>query len=229
MARHSLENPSVKLVERGYPGELTPEEVAECQRFYREIKKRQGGAAHEIVYSCSDVEQEPYTLCRFVRATKFDADKMLERLDDPAFIERWRVAKEANFYPDLEEALHVPVPTLLSQYHFLYSGNAKNGCPVSYMKANTINTEGLLCLLTVEDTKKFFWHSFVHIFKPLLHKALKQDSNFVRCEAVAVLDLKGASSSQLNADATEVIKHMTGIADYFPEVRTKAPPIMISR
>mmetsp|Transcript_29040 Transcript_29040/g.47970 ORF Transcript_29040/g.47970 Transcript_29040/m.47970 type:complete len:559 (+) Transcript_29040:59-1735(+) len=216
IARQCLENPSIKIVERGYPGVLTPEEVTECQRFYKEIKQR-NGVHQEIVYSCSDVELEPYTLCRFVRATKFDTDKMLARLEDEAFAERWREAKRADFYPDLEQSLNCSISTLFSQYHFLYCGNAKNGCPVSYMKTDSINTEGLLCLMTVEDTQKFFWHQFVHVFKPLLHKALAKDSNFVRCEAVAVLDLKGASSSQLNADATEVIKHMTGIADYFPE------------
>lgn len=218
VTRESLEHPSVRIVERGYPGELTLEEVEECQQFYKEIKQRKG-VYEEIVYSCSDVEQEPYTLCRFVRATKFDADKMLAQLEDEEFAERWQVAKKADFYPDIGKAIGCPMPTILSQYHFLYCGNAKDGCPVSYMKTDSINTEGLLCLMTVKDTPKFFWHSFVHLFIPLLQKALDKDPNYVRCEAVSVVDLSGASSSQLNADATEVIKHMTSIADYFPEVR----------
>ena len=54
-------------------------------------------AIAEQVYSFRDIEEEPYTICRWLRATKFNADKILERLQDnhALFVE----ARRHNFYP----------------------------------------------------------------------------------------------------------------------------------
>jgi hypothetical protein len=78
-----------------------------------------------MVYSLRNVEEEPYALCRFLRPAKFDADKMLERLEKSK--DRWNEAKAQDFYPNLELALGVPLGVFISQYPFVTCGHAKNG------------------------------------------------------------------------------------------------------
>jgi hypothetical protein len=111
------------------------------------MKTRDEGVT-EQVYSLRDVEEEAYTICRWLRATKFDADKILERLEENKgmFLE----ARAAKFYPEISESLGCPFPVFLSQYPFLTIGNGKNGCPVNYFHAGGINPEGIMCLTTVE-------------------------------------------------------------------------------
>lgn len=50
----------------------------------------------EIVYDFRDFEEEPYALCRFLRAVKFDGDAMLERLERTK--KTWEEAKKHDFY-----------------------------------------------------------------------------------------------------------------------------------
>ena len=64
-------------------------------RFSVELQKRDRVLA-EIVYDFRDFEEEPYALCRFLRATKFDGDKMLERLERTKGL--WLEAKKNDFY-----------------------------------------------------------------------------------------------------------------------------------
>ena len=111
------------------------------------MKTRDEGVT-EQVYSLRDVEEEAYTICRWLRATKFDADKILARLEENKgmFLE----ARAANFYPDISKSLGCPFSVFLSQYPFLTIGNGKNGCPVNYFHAGGINPEGILCLTSVE-------------------------------------------------------------------------------
>ena len=51
----------------------------------------------EQVYSFRDVEDEPYTICRWLRATKFDAEAILKRLDENQAM--FEAAKQHNFFP----------------------------------------------------------------------------------------------------------------------------------
>jgi hypothetical protein len=51
----------------------------------------------EQVYSFRDIEEEPYTICRWLRAMKFDADKILQRLEENQ--EMFEAAKQQEFFP----------------------------------------------------------------------------------------------------------------------------------
>ena len=119
-----------------------------------------------------------YALCRFLRAVKFDYDALLLRLESQKG--PWIKARDAHFYPDLQESLGVELPVFLQQYPFLSIGRAKNGCPVTYFKAGSIQPEGIMCITTVEKSMSFFWHQSYHSFQNNLKASQKLDPNVVR-------------------------------------------------
>ena len=175
----------------------------------------------EQIYSMRDVEEQPYTICRWVRATKFDADAILKRCveNQPLFEE----AKEHSFYgPDLEDHLGCPYSVFLSQYPFLAIGKGKNGCPVNYFSVGKVNPEGIMCLVTMNQLKRYFWYSFMYSFKDHIRATQKDHPDFCRCEGINVMDLNGLSSSALSSETMEVVKIASKISDFFPEVCTLA-------
>jgi hypothetical protein len=140
-----LKVPKVKVRERGYPGELTEEELEAVKLFKKELLSRDP-IYYDIVRSFASVEQEAYALCRFLRARKFDVGKVFELLDEAK--DGFKVAKENAFYLDLEKALGCSRAVFLSQYPAVFSGNARNGCPVMYLRAGEIQPEGVkVCAL----------------------------------------------------------------------------------
>ncbi|KAL7577621.1 hypothetical protein ACA910_015140 [Epithemia clementina (nom. ined.)] len=212
--REELEAISLNVKERGYPGQLTEEELAQCILFYREIHKRRGNFL-DIVYSLNGIEEEPYAICRFMRATKFDADKMLERLENNQ--DQWEDAKAHDFYRDIDAALGVPLVLFLQHYPYFYHGNAKNGCPVNYFKAGKLETEALLSMVSTESSTRYFWHIFYYTFREHMVIAKERNPDFVRCESINVVDLKGLSSNQLTSEAVECLRGAAKIAEFFPE------------
>eukprot|EP00980_Cylindrotheca_fusiformis_P021916 scaffold8747_cov96-Cylindrotheca_fusiformis.AAC.11 len=228
----ALRQPRVAQNEKGYPGGLTSSELEECkkkspsphplymcpmsnqQKFLRGLKQLDPGVMDQV-YSFRDVEEEPYTICRWLRATKFKADAILERLEEnqPLF-ER---AQKHDFYPDPTQTLGAPVSVFLSQYPFLPMGWAKNGCPVNYFMAGQINPEGIMCLTTIEQLEGYFWWSFMWKMKDEIRRAQEADPDFVRMEGINIVDLKGLSSSALTSETMEVIKVSSKVADFFPE------------
>eukprot|EP00522_Entomoneis_paludosa_P012964 CAMPEP_0172447248 /NCGR_PEP_ID=MMETSP1065-20121228/6588_1 /TAXON_ID=265537 /ORGANISM="Amphiprora paludosa, Strain CCMP125" /LENGTH=623 /DNA_ID=CAMNT_0013198495 /DNA_START=39 /DNA_END=1910 /DNA_ORIENTATION=- len=213
-ARKDLEKPRITVQERGYPGQLNEEELSQCQQFYREIHERQGHYL-EIVYSLQGVEEEPYAICRYMRATKFDSDAILERLQNGKPM--WEEAKSNEFYKNVDEALGAPLVLFLQYYPYFYQGNARNGCPVNYFTAGTLETQALLSMVDVESTPKYFWNTFYYTFKEKMIVAKERNPDFVRCESINVMDLKGMSSAQLTSEALDCMKAVGKIADFFPE------------
>eukprot|EP00535_Pseudo-nitzschia_heimii_P009764 CAMPEP_0197190734 /NCGR_PEP_ID=MMETSP1423-20130617/22205_1 /TAXON_ID=476441 /ORGANISM="Pseudo-nitzschia heimii, Strain UNC1101" /LENGTH=795 /DNA_ID=CAMNT_0042643187 /DNA_START=236 /DNA_END=2623 /DNA_ORIENTATION=- len=199
----------------GYPGTLTKEELEECQKFVRGLNDLPASVAEQI-YSFRDIEDQPYTICRWLRAMKFNADQILARCADnqPLFDE----AKENDFYgPHLDEHLGCPYSVFLSQYPFLSIGLGKNGSPVNYFQIGNINPEGIMCLITVEQLKKYYWYSFMHKFKDQIRVSQTKNPDFCRCEGINVLDLGGLSASAITTETMEVIKICSKISDFFPE------------
>jgi len=199
----------------GYPGTLTMNELEECQKFVRGLNDLPPSVAEQI-YSLRDIEDQPYTICRWLRATKFDAEAILARCaeNQPLFDE----AKEHDFYgPDLEDHLGCPFSVFLSQYPFLSVGRGKNGSPVNYFRVGKIHPEGIMCLVTIEQLKSYFWYSFMHAFKDKVRASQAEYPEFCRCEGINVLDLSGLSSSCLTIEIMEVIKLCSKISDFFPE------------
>jgi hypothetical protein len=214
VVKADLLDPRVAVQERGYPGLLDSRELKECQQFYREIHKR-GGTLREIVFAYKDVEDEPYTICRFMRPTKFAAPEMLQRLDQNKAV--WEAAAKQKFYPDVEAALGIPISLFQRFYPFFYQGNAKNGCPVNYFKAGTLHVEGLMSLLSLKQISNYSWHLCTHIFPKMIAEARAKDPNFVRTESINVMDLHGLTSSQVGGEAMDILKQASRVGDLFPE------------
>ena len=186
------------------------------QKFLKGINDLPPAVA-EQVYSLRDIEDEPYTICRWLRATKFNADEILTRLSENQYL--FEEAKEHDFYgPNIEDHLGCPFSVFLSQYPFLAVGRGKNGSPVNYFLAGKINPEGILALCTIEQLKSYFWFSFMYKFKDEMRATQLSNPDFCRCEGINVLDLSGLSASALTSETMEVIKLASKVSDFFPEV-----------
>jgi hypothetical protein len=130
-------------------------------------------------------------------------------------------AKEVEFFgPDLEEHLGCPFSVFLSQYPFLPIGCGKNGSPVNYFNVGRVNPEGIMCLITLDKLKSYFWYSFMYSFKDNVRASQAVNPDFCRCEGINVMDLGGLSASALTTETMEVMKMASKISDFFPEVRT---------
>eukprot|EP00978_Attheya_sp_CCMP212_P019414 scaffold54396_cov45-Attheya_sp.AAC.1 len=188
LIRQELEAPGVSILEKGFPGQLSQKEVDQVQVFRRELEVRDH-VYKQIVHQYVDigVEEEAYALCRFLRARKYEPEKVFELLDEGK--EGWREAQALNFFPDPEESMGVSLSLFLKQYPYVFHGNAKNGCPVSYLQAGHLDAED----------------------------GRTKNPNFRRCEAVNVLDLKGLTRSQINSDSLDVFKVVGQITKSFPE------------
>jgi hypothetical protein len=123
-----------------------------------------------------------------------------------------------DFYPTIEDAVVCPGSVFLTQYPYLFSGKAKNGCPINYQLVGKLRAEGIECLTELDRVRCYAVHSVMYQFKKEVGLAQAFDPDFVRCESICVLDLKGLDSSQLNKRTLATID---GIAQYvacFPEM-----------
>lgn len=184
----------------------------------RELKQRPDLA--EIVYSLRSVEEAPYALCRFLRATKFQVDNLLQRLD--SLKQDFHYAKTEHFYPDLAQIMDpTPLYAFLTCYPFLTSGRAKNGCPVNYFAVGKIQAQALYSMVPRSAFEAFMWHQSVHAFSRNVQQSMDENPNFVRMESVTVLDLAGLTyASASSSEATDAIQLASHIGDCFPEVHT---------
>jgi len=66
-----LDEPQVKLELRGYPGDLTKEEMETCLAFRHALKEKDDPSYKEMVEAFKEVEDEPFALCRFLRGRNF--------------------------------------------------------------------------------------------------------------------------------------------------------------
>lgn len=215
-----LKEPCVKIDVPGYPGELSEDEVTACQKFRQELEKREnntevtnGKFYREVVDAFHSVEEEPYALCRFLRARKFDVNAAMVMVDEGVGI--WAKGKEHKFYPDANAAIGNPLSVLRTQYPVIYQGIARNGCPVSYFLAGQVSVEGLECVTTLEKLSNLGWHQMMYTFPKQIAKAQATNPDAVRCEVVSVIDLKGLKASSLNVRTLEVLKSMAMVSVKF--------------
>mmetsp|Transcript_14976 Transcript_14976/g.31756 ORF Transcript_14976/g.31756 Transcript_14976/m.31756 type:complete len:340 (+) Transcript_14976:244-1263(+) len=166
-----------EVMTKGFPGGLTETELEAVMRFRSELKTRDP-IYGQIVRALSAVEKESYALCRWLRARKFDVDKVFELLDEAR--PHYNAARENDFYPELEKALGFSRPVFLSQYPAVYCGNARNGCPVMYMRAGLVQPDGINCLASIDNVGRFFWNDTMFAWVDILKEARRANSQFER-------------------------------------------------
>jgi CRAL/TRIO domain len=211
-----LTMPRICLDSPGYPGCLTKEQQDECQKFLKECP----ASIYHQIWSLRDVLEPEYIICRWVRATKWDAAAIISRceLNQPLFDE----AMKHQFYPDIDKALGAPFTVFMTQYPMLPIGKGKNGCTVNYFRAGQINPEGVMAMTTLAKMEHYFWWGYMHQLKADLRQKISDDPDFVRCEGINVIDLEGLNRAALTSETMDCIKLSSKIGDYFPEVSSEA-------
>jgi CRAL/TRIO domain len=211
-----LTEPRICLESPGYPGCLSQAQLDECEKFLRECPE----SIYDQIWSLRDVLEPEYIICRWVRATKWDAAAIIARCQDnqPLFDE----AMKHQFYPDIDKALGAPFAVFMTQYPMLPIGKGKNGCTVNYFRAGQINPEGVMAMTTLAKMEHYFWWGYMHQLKADLRQKISDDPDFVRCEGINVIDLQGLSRAALSSETMDCIKLSSKIGDYFPEVSVYA-------
>lgn len=217
--KEHLDEPGVNYHGRGYPGELTEEELSDCLRFRSELNRRKTDGEsryRQMVDAFHGVEEEAYALCRFLRARKFDVEAVFEMMEEG--LDVWKEASEHNFFPDPDVAVGAPVSVLLTQYPMVYSGISKNGSAISYFQAGQLKVEGIDCVTDLENLTNMLWHNAMHRLPQEIEKARSSGGNASRCEVVSVIDLEGIAASNFNARTLEVLKAAVKVNICFPEL-----------
>lgn len=216
---HRKEKGDAKPEDWGFPGELTKEYVEVYTKFRDEVEKR-GGEFKKTVYSFGEEEGEAFCLCRWLRARKFVYDDVIKMVEGAT--ECRKEAREQDFYPDPITALGVDPSVYVSLYPQLYSGNAKNGCPIFISKPGILNVDGMECITTLDGILKFHWHVMMHDYAGRLAENKKQNPEYTNFACVCVLDLEGLTTAQLSSRALAIIKTQTEVDSLcFPETMNK--------
>mmetsp|Transcript_19979 Transcript_19979/g.29446 ORF Transcript_19979/g.29446 Transcript_19979/m.29446 type:complete len:622 (+) Transcript_19979:190-2055(+) len=218
-----LKKPRVIVDEKGFPGNLTQKQLDACMEFRSELHKRSTSSAYkdghlypEMVGTFRDVEEEPYALCRFLRARDFNVEQVFDMMNE--HLEIWKHAKESDYYPDIDAAMGCPLSIVLTQYPVLYSGNAKEGYPVCYFHAGRLTVQGIECITTLDSIPKMMWNTMVYQVAGIFRDAAELNPDFVRCEQITVINLEGLSASQVNSRTLDVVKKANAVAECIPEM-----------
>lgn len=214
-------NPSKKekAMQWGFPGHMTQAEVDIYVTFKKEVGDR-GGDFKNTVYSFTEVEGDPHTLTRWLRARKYNLADTLQMVTEAT--EERAGARAVDYYPDPEKALGVDPTLFISQYPQLYAGHSKNGCPVFYSKPGRLNVDGVECITTIDGILKFHWHVMQHDYTQKLLQFKQDNPLFTRFESVSILDLSGLAMSSLNSRNLDIIKKQAFVDSLcFPETMNK--------
>lgn len=204
----------------GRPGDLIQEELDIFVEF-RKIVEDRGGEFRNTVYCFGEEEGEPFALCRWLRARKFDLSKVVEMVEQAT--EERAKHLDADFYPNAKDALGVEPYIYISQYPQLYTGYDKNNIPIFIQKVGRLNVDGLTCLTTIDGILKFHWNAQCHDFAKRLRERKKEDpKNFTRFECCAIMDLEGLSTSQITSTCLNIVQEQTRIDSLcFPETMNR--------
>jgi len=214
-----LKQPSQKVSLTGYPGDLTPKELEACQLFRRRLKQKDQ-AYYDMILGMTPAEEEPYAICRFMRARNFQVDDVIEMMDE--CIELWKSAAKDDYYPSVEQAVGHNAAIFFTQFPSVYCGLAKNGTVTAYMRAGSMSIEGMACLLELDTLSNYLWYTGKHKFPG--HVMSLQEANpqvMVRCEEFYIVDLMHLTSSQVSKTAIDALKNMFVPAACFPEILNK--------
>mmetsp|Transcript_65076 Transcript_65076/g.96125 ORF Transcript_65076/g.96125 Transcript_65076/m.96125 type:complete len:508 (-) Transcript_65076:599-2122(-) len=222
-----LRKPRVKIEENGYPGNLTQKQLDACVEFRAALRERasnpsykDGDVYSDMVFAFSEVEEEAYSICRFLRARDFDVKKTFEMLDGT--LEIWKEASKHNFYPDLENEMGCPTSVFLTQYPNVYQGNSTLGFPMNYFHAGKFSADGVNTLTTMDALEKYIWKTLKYDLPEIFKNATEMNPDFVRCEIITVANLEGLTRAQLGSESIDILKKASSVGDCFPEILHKA-------
>ena len=188
-------------------------------KFKEEVEGR-GGDFKATVYCFGEEEGEVWALTRWLRARKYVFEDVMTMVQEAT---KCRAdAKSAGFYPEPKEALGCDMSVYFAQYPQLYSGFAKNGCPLFISKPGVLNVDAVECVTTLTGIVKFHWYIMMHDFGGRLRQQKKDDAHFKKFECVCVLDLAHLTMAQLSQRSLAIIKEQSAIDSLcFPETMNK--------
>ncbi|KAL3931125.1 MAG: hypothetical protein SGARI_004284 [Bacillariaceae sp.] len=188
-------------------------------KFKDEVEGR-GGDFKTTVYCFGEEEGEVYALTRWLRARKYVFEDVMTMVEEAT---KCRAdAKAADFYPDPKLALGCDMSVYFAQYPQLYSGFAKNGCPLFISKPGVLNVDAVELVTTISGIVKFHWHIMMHDFGGRLRQQKIDDAHFKKFECVCVLDLSHLTMAQLSQKSLTIIKEQSAIDSLcFPETMNK--------
>lgn len=198
----TAETPGIEGM-RGYPGELTQDELETCLKFREELKKRDP-AFKEMVMAMHPHENEAFALCRFLRARNFDIEQVFNMLQEQNQVENWHAVKQKDptffkeFHKSVPEFNGCPLPVLMSQFPLIHSGIGKNGAIVVYFEAGQVSCPGCECILgDLTNGLPFVWNGLYNGCRDAMEREISRSDSAtttVLAEKIIVINLKGDSS-----------------------------------
>lgn len=213
---------------RGYPGELTEDELTTCLEFREQLKKR-NPAFKEMVTAMHPHENEAFSLCRFLRARDFVIDDVFTMMEEKNQLESWHEVKrkDPNFFRDftsIPEFNGCPLPVLMTQFPFIHSGIGKNGAIVIYFKAGHVNCPGVECIVgDLVNSLPFMWNKLYHGCRNAMEREISRSdaaTTMVLAEKIVVTDLAGDSS--LFSSGINLLTSFPTASSCFPESINRA-------
>jgi hypothetical protein len=205
---------------RGYPGELSQEELDACLRFREELKRRDP-AYREMVHAYSPAEDEEFALCRFLRAREFNVDEIFAMLDGNNAIKIWKNARDHDFYRDLGKIYNgCPLPVFMKLFPVVISGLAKNGATMFYFRVGDIDMNALECVTDLPHLIPYLWNMLHAGGTYSMQRELEAHgrAKTVLSERIIVVDMKNVPTSLFN---TEFMKEAAAITACFPETMNR--------
>jgi len=163
----------------------------------------------DAIMCFGDLEGLDYALCRWLRARKFVLADTLAVIDEAVDIRK--EAKNHNFFPEVEDALHCPAFLYLHLYPQIYTTKAKSKAVLFISKPGQINANGLECVTSLKGIFNYHWHEMHHNFAKRLRMTKEADPDFKRFECFCILDLAGLSASSISSRVLHIIKTQSKI------------------
>jgi hypothetical protein len=209
---------------RGYPGELTEDELETCLEFREELKKRDP-AFKQMVTAMHPHEKEAFALCRFLRARDFDIENVFTMLQEKNQVENWHAAKQKDpnlfkeFHSTIPEFNGCPLSVFLTQFPMIHTGIGKNGAVVVYARAGRVSCPGVECIVgDIANGIPFVWNRLFHGCRDAMEREIARSdpvTTTVLAEKIIVADLAGDSS--LFSSGMPLLKVSPTAVACFPE------------
>mmetsp|Transcript_41487 Transcript_41487/g.99396 ORF Transcript_41487/g.99396 Transcript_41487/m.99396 type:complete len:573 (+) Transcript_41487:105-1823(+) len=216
---------------RGYPGELTPEELDACLEFRQLLKDHPRQELKEMVGAYSPQEDEAFGICRFLRARDFDPKAVLAMLEEQNAADIWSKAKQDSFYANFDDIYGCPVPIFMSLFPVVVSGLAKNGATVFYFKSGEMDIDAIECIADLPELVPAVWdllHNKGRLSMAREAKTHRPDMTILS-ERIILVDMKDYPSALFSSRGVEWMKNSAGCTACFPETMNRTYLVNVSR